>query len=152
MIKTRKFGTLEELEIFLQGGVIGGVDLFKRSTAPGGQGLWGLVGATIVFTTPAATVTFTGTETLSVQDVISQIGTQTTSAVQPRLYRGRLVLIEASPSAGLVATSASTALPLLGFGDGGFSTSLINSDGSTSPYLITVQHTNDNFYFLATEE
>ncbi len=155
MIAARKFGTLQELEIFVQGGLVGGFDLFKKSVGPGGQEFWGLDGKTIVFTTPSATVVFdTNPENtyLSVQDIISQIDTQTSNAVKPRLFKGRLVLIEGTPTSGLVATGASTALALLGFDKGGFSTDVLNSDGTTSPFIIELQQTHDNFFFLVTEE
>jgi hypothetical protein len=155
MIVARKFGTLEELEIFMQAGIVGGLDLFKKSAGPGGQEVWGLDGKTIVFTTPSATVTLdTDPEGsyLSIQDIISQIDTQTSNAVKPRLFRGRLVLIEGTPTNGLVVTGASTALDLLGFDKGGFTTKLLNSDGSTTPYIISLQQTHDNYFFLVTEE
>jgi hypothetical protein len=111
MIKTRKFATLEELNIHLQGGFIGDKDLVNLD-------IFDIDGKTLVFTTPSATVTFdTDPEgagvPLSVQDIISQIDTQTTNVVKPRVFKGRLVIIEGTPSNGVVPESG-TAMERIG--------------------------------------
>lgn len=118
----QKFGSREEAELFLQGGIIGGTSLVGVGQPKGGRPLY-LHGETLIFTgANTDMVTFAATPAnaqvpLSIDEVISQIGTQTTNGVLAKVFKGRLLLRDAgaTPSAALGLSASSTALAKLGF-------------------------------------
>jgi hypothetical protein len=108
-----------EAEVFLQGGLIAGKELpISGGSALQKDGVWGLNGKTIILSSPAAeTVTFVASPAIdqapvTMQEIRTQIEVQTTGVVV-RWFGRRLVLIEASPSSGVVIDGG-TALGDLG--------------------------------------
>lgn len=111
--KTRKFQELEEVDLFLNGGLIGGADLI---------GLY-LVGLTFKFVKPsAATVTFTAStdpnnpdpSRLSFKDIKEQIEAAI-ATVSVRQRSRHIVLIEKVPTDGVTVGRTGTANNLIGF-------------------------------------
>lgn len=104
-----------EIFSFLNGGLIGGVNLLQVG---GARYLHGL---TLIFDSPSAmTVTFAASPAsaqvaLTVPEILEQIATQTLNAVGAKLRDGQLELLEATPTAGVTITAAGTANAKLGF-------------------------------------
>jgi hypothetical protein len=115
---TRKFNHLEDLNIFLAGGLISGADVVGGQE--GVYGIPGLIGLTLKFTQPAtATVTFiagTGTDPsrLTYADLKAQIEGAVTGLSVQQLNR-KLVFIESTPTNGVTIDHTGTATKLLGF-------------------------------------
>lgn len=120
-IRTRKFSEVSEVDIFLNGGVIGGVDIVAG--AEGNYGINGLVGKTLKFSQPStATVTFAAStdpnnpnpNRLTFKDIKSQIEAAI-AAVSVQQHARRLVLIEVTPANGVTIDKTGTGTKLLGF-------------------------------------
>lgn len=119
--RIHKFSDINEAEIFLNGGLI----LGELAGAPGGLagGIYGLVGKTLKFTSPAVhTVTFVGSTpstnnpdaaVLGLADIKAQIEAVMTTLLV-RSFGRRLVLIEATPSAGVTIDKTGTSNAILG--------------------------------------
>jgi hypothetical protein len=138
MLKVQEFGSLEEVNHFLQGGIIVGRDLRKSA---GGIFVHGL---TLAFTSPVAeTVTFDAGAGATIQvpltlaQVLEQIADQTTGVVA-RLIQGRLALIEATPTSGVAVTGAGTANAELGIGNAAVAGTLFAAPGDAAPSLVSV--------------
>lgn len=150
MIVTRKFSkNLKELELFVQGALVGGVQIPVA-------GIFELNGKTLIFTSPgAATVTFVSTPAgsqipISFQDIKSQIETAI-PAVLALMYDRRLVLIESAPSSGVAITGAGTANAKFGFGDDSAAGSVLNPGPAVAPYFLQLIPTDDGFVLLTEE-
>ena len=164
MIVLRSFSDLVEANIFLQGGIIGGKSLrsaVSPADSPGvNEGLYRLHATTLIFSSPAAeTVTFAATPAtvqvpMTVQEVKTQIEAQTTGVLVRFTRNGRLILIESTPSSsGVAITDAGTGNEILGFGNQASIGVFINSDGATSPFFLSLDHsTFSNALILVTEE
>ena len=104
--------TLKDVEFLLQGGVTGGrVTVNQRGTTPG------LSGTTLIFLSPAVTVTFSDTSGvgLNPQDIVNQI-VAVNSTIVPFWRGGCLNLLLTPAAASNVAVShAGTANPIFGF-------------------------------------
>lgn len=110
-LKVYEFDTTKEMEFFLQGGVRGG----KVVVNQWGR-LYGLHGKTLIFTTPAATITFsdpTGAG-LTYEAISDQIrATATTLFV---FWRDKIMHIQmATPTAAVVVDKDGTANSTFGF-------------------------------------
>lgn len=149
MIIVRAFQDLTELNVFLQGGVIGGRSLRSAVSSAGdpsvNEGIYRLDGKTLIFNSPASeTVTFASTnaiqqEPMTLQQVKTQIEAQTTGVVVRWTKGGRLLLIEVTPASSVTIDEAGTANSLLGFDTSGDTVgAFVNSDGSTSPFIISL--------------
>ena len=136
MAKNRiyKFESIDLMELFLNGALFGGpLQSAQGGGTPSniGAGVNGLVGLTLIFTTPNVTVTFVTSDgvggsaqpgvgtnpdkyTLLFKDIKMQI--EAASAALKVLYDKRLVIVEAAPSGGLVMSGTGTANALLGLG------------------------------------
>ena len=155
-----KFGSREEAELFLQGGIIGGTSLVGVGEPLGGKNLF-LHGKTLTFTgASTSTVTFAATPAnaqvgLRIDEVISQIKTQTSNGVLPKIFNGRLALRDAGvPAAALGLANTSTALADLGFVAATAVTGILYGppDG-TAPRLINAATSpiNANNFFIIVE-
>lgn len=107
--KVFKFSTIEELQHFMNGAVIGSKDL--------GQGVSGLIGKTLIVN--GTTVTFVATANPDTnffyfKDIHTQIQAAV-ATVTARSIRGKLVLIVTTASGGVTITSTGTANDALGF-------------------------------------
>ena len=111
-LRIHEFDNIRDVEFFLCGGIKGGRKLVLHT---GGRVL-GLHGLTLVFSSPAATVTFADAsgEGLTLSDIIDQI-----VAAVPTLsvsWRdGVINLILSTPTAAVVLDSTGTANTLFGF-------------------------------------
>lgn len=148
----RKFGKLADVNAFFIGKLVGGVNIFKDA------GSLYLHGLTLVFTTPAATVTFAASPAvaqvpLTPAQVKSQIETQTTNGVLVSFRDGCLELI-AAPSGTLVLGAAGTANSKLGFMSGAASTAKpVTAPGGAAPSLVSLSpDTGSNGYILVVSE
>lgn len=122
ILKTRKFLEVGELDIFLNGGVVGGADLVGG--AGGNYGTYALVGKTLKFAQPSATtVTFVAStdpnnpdpNRLTFKDIKAQIEAAI-AAVSVQQFNKRLVLIQVTPSAaGVTVDHTGTGTKQLGF-------------------------------------
>ena len=113
---TRKFREVEEVDLFLNGGLIGGTEIVGG--ADGLYGVNGLVGKTLIFIKPsAATVTFVaGADPyrLTYKEIKAQIEAAI-AAVSVRQYMKKLVVVEATPTNGVTIDKTGTGNTLLGF-------------------------------------
>lgn len=118
--KIYKFPDIVEMQYFLNGAI-------KCSPFPknhqGPSGFYGLIGKTLIFTSPAAgTVTFSAAadqadidpNILQLQDIKAQVQAVMTGVVVTTV-NGRLTFVEATPTSGVAITSAGTANSILGF-------------------------------------
>jgi hypothetical protein len=107
VLKVRKFPSVEEVEFFLSGGIVGG------ATA---GGVPGLVGVTLTFTKPSGTVTFVmGADTTGLSLAPGEIKAQIEAAIPAlrvcfRGANGALTLREVTPAydGGVVLVAAAT--------------------------------------------
>lgn len=147
-LSLKKMGGLEDVNVFMRGGHVGGKDLRR--------GVFGLHGKTLIFTTPAGTVTFATPnaslqEALTATQIVAQINAVHAGMAKTD-QKGRLVL-EKDPPVGIAATALSTALPLLGFGDSALAGTVYNPPGTPpSVESITPAHTTDGVFYLLLDE
>jgi len=115
-LKLHRLGTQAQANIFLQGGIVGGVQL-KPQPSQNKSAIFGLHNLTLVFTVPVASVTFsdpTGVG-LDLEEILNQIRTAI-AALRPTFVDQRLVIQEATPTNGVTLNGAgSTAANLFGF-------------------------------------
>jgi hypothetical protein len=172
--KIYKFSDITQAQYFLNGAIFGGnVVPGSGSAAQGfggnpnnvGVGISGLVGKTLIFTSPAAgTVTFTASSvsgnpdpnSLQPSDIKAQIEAVATG-VRVSFWGGRLVIQEVTPTSGVAITSAGTANGILGFDTNQASTGKIYappgvSGGAVAPCWTWAYSTNDNGHVVYTLE
>lgn len=110
-LKILRFDDTNTAQHALNGGISGGAQI------TGGR-IMGLHGKTLIFNTPAGTVTFsdpTGAG-LSPDDIQTQIQAVHAGLVA-QFYRGYLRIIEATPTSGVVLDTDGTANVVFGFGN-----------------------------------
>lgn len=160
-LRIRKFRSIDEFEWFLRGGVIGAVLPLNTSSGPG---LFGLVGQTVTFTSPAGAVTFVAGADPSGFLTILEIKTQIETAIagiQVSFTNNRMTVVEILPANGIDIGSAAAepARGILGFAPAAgahVSCSVINPftghAASTVPYLVqVVSSSNDSYTALIME-
>lgn len=115
-LKVRKFGSHNEVEFFLRGGLRSGA--LPSSGPVVDETIYGLNGKTLVFTTPAATVTFSVTggdqAGLSLKDVIAQIQAALGGSYVVGVQNRSLIVTAVTPGV-IVLSKNGTANPILGF-------------------------------------
>lgn len=164
MLTVRKFQTLNDVNIFLQGGIRASRALSLRPGQGSALKLFGLDGLTLVFNSPAAagTVTFSdpSDEGLDLKAVADQILTQTTAngaAVRAKFSRDgastQLTLIEPTPASGVTIDSTSTAAATFGFDDEDVVGTFYNPPDGAAPRLIeTGTSPQGESFVVVTEE
>jgi hypothetical protein len=141
-----KFHEIEEMDLFLNGGLVGAVDVING--AEGNYGVYGLVGKTLKFIQPSATtVLFVASadpnnpdpNRLTYKDIKEQVEAAI-GAVSVQQRMRKLVLIEATPTNGVTIDKTGTANPFLGF-DKNTDTvgTKYGSIGGTAPSLQNIQ-------------
>lgn len=139
MLKVTKFASLDDMNNFLQGAVVGG-DI-------GSGPFYYLDGTVLKLTTPAATCTFATAhnsqqEPLTLQQVVAAINASAIgSTVIARVNHGRIVLVQKSLTTGVVLASegaGSTANHLLGFDPAGMTGKVFAAPGGSAPALVDV--------------
>jgi hypothetical protein len=181
--RVRKFLRLDDLQFFLNGAIVGGT--FNKSQgggspAPLGIGLNGLVGLTLVFTSPvSATVTFgltnitygghygsadpastpPGTNpdpyTLIFKDLKMQIEAAVTGVVVLTDADQHIVIVESTPASGVALSHTGTANAILGFSTTVDETGLVYKPASVSPAppcWVWAYSGNDNMHNVYTWE
>ena len=127
--KLYKFRRIDDVLPFLNGGIIGGsINTTQKGGTPGslGVGISGLVGTTLVFTSPSSfTVTFSAstnasnpdTSVLLFSDIKAQIEAASGATLRVSLTAEQHIIIaEVTPASGVaLANASSTAASLLGF-------------------------------------
>lgn len=155
-ILTRKFREVEEVDLFLNGGLISGADVIGGSE--GNYGINGLIGLTLKFKQPGIiTVTFVlstdpknpNPARLTYKDIKAQIE----SAIAPvsvRQFNRHLVLVETTPANGVTIDHTGTATALLGFDANTDTVGIVYGPISASPPCLQGMYsTNDNMHVVA---
>lgn len=150
MLKVYEFGSADEIQLFLNGGILGGLV---------GNGFIGLVGKTLTFTAPAGTVTFVSAgrpnDVLLLSDVKSQIETALTAvAIKVMAVRGRVAFVHPTGTSAIALDGSTEAgKSILGF-DGNTSTSgkVYGAVVGTPPAVVALHPTVDNGFVLLTVE
>jgi hypothetical protein len=165
-VQVYKFRELDEIDLFLSGGVVGGdVSSWGSAIAAGGAVLKDapvLAGLTLIFTQPAAhTVTFVaGADTfgrLQFSELKAQIEAVMTTVVV-RMLEGKLVIVESTPTNGVTITKSGTANKALGFDQTKADTvgkvygSPYAAAPAVPPYFLMAYSTNDNMHVVYTFE
>ncbi len=153
VLRVRKFRDITELELFLQGAVIG-----KQV----GEYIPNIVGKTLVFTQPTNT-TFTfvaGTDVvktdskgLSRKEVKAQLEAGV-AGLTVKFLEGRLVLIQTSPTAGQgVNINGGSARDEIGLAENATTTGTVYNDpAGAAPKVVTIYSGNDTNHILVTSE
>lgn len=168
-----KFRDIAEAQYFLNGAIFGG-SVIPKPGAGFGQGgnpnnlflgVSGLVGLTLIFSSPAAhTVTFTDSvqvgnpdpSTLMPSDVKTQIETAV-AAVNVSFWGGIIVIQEKTPTSGVAITGAGTANATLGFDPTIGNTGKVyappgSANPAVAPAWVWAYSTNDNGHTVYTLE
>jgi hypothetical protein len=158
-IRTRKFREVEEVDIFLAGGLIASGDVVGG--VEGNYGVNGLIGKTLKFKQPSVTtVTFVlsvdpnnpNPARLTYKDIKAQIEGAVAGVSAQQLMR-HLVLIETTPLHGITIDKTGTANKLLGFDANTDTVGIFYGPISvTAPCLQGAYSTNDNMHVILTLE
>lgn len=153
-LKLHRVGSQAQVNILLQGGIMGGVQL-RPQPSQNKTVIFGLHGLTLVFTTPIGTVTFsdpTGAG-LTLEDILLQIRT-TIATLQPTFVDQRLVVLEATPTNGVALNGAiSTAAALFGFPPVSVAgTKYAPEDGTAPRFLWFESNAQMDSLYVITEE
>jgi hypothetical protein len=116
---TRRFADLDTLNVFLRGGIIGGTD-FRPTATTQNSPVYGIAGKTLIFTTPAITVTFTtpgsgAQEGLTLKAILTQITAALGGNYIARAFQGRITIIDKTAAAIVALNKTGTANAMLGF-------------------------------------
>jgi hypothetical protein len=174
--KLYKFRRIEDALNFLNGGVVGG-SINKGTSGgsvPAGNmvGIAGLVGTTLIFTSPSAvTVTFVksnigsgtavppGTNpdpyTLFYKDIVAQVEAAIPAVKVLLTPEQNLLFIEATPASGVTISAAGTANSLLGLDDNNAMVGKIYKPAvvsATAPCWTWAYSGNDNMHNVYTWE
>jgi len=135
-LRVRKVAEQEELNTLLRGGITGGRKLLS--------GIFGLDGVTLVFSSPAATVTFATTPSssqvaLSAKEILDQINAVgALSGYAHTDQAGKLVIEDPAGATAVVLGNTGTANAALGFSDGGATGVVFGGPGSGAPEVIAL--------------
>lgn len=161
VIRTREFVELLEMDVFLSGGVIGGLNILGgNATAggtPGAYGVVGLVGKTFKISQPAPhTVTFVAGVSTDGRLIFSEIKAQieaVATEVRISVFKGQIVIREITPSTGVTIDHTGTATGQLGF-DPTTDTvgTLYGGVGAAAPSFQGAYSTNGNLHVVITLE
>lgn len=150
-IVARKFASLADLNAYLGGRLRGSTNLMRS-----GESLY-LHGLTLIFTTPAETVTFAATPAvaqvpLTIQEVKTQIEAQTTGVVVG-FVNGALELYMSTPGA-IGIDKDGTANALLGFDNSADRAATpVSEPGGAAPAFVALSpESGSNSYILTTED
>lgn len=167
--KIYKFRDIVEATFFLNGGIKGSQSLRQASTNTRTNlipAIFGLVGKQLVFTSPSSTtVTFTtGTavddpQSLTFQDIKSQIEAALSSAVLVNSIDAFISIIEVAPTSGVAlgaaGSPAADARPFLGFSLGDATTGKVYKPAAisaTAPCWTWADTNNENMHVIYTWE
>lgn len=147
----RKFAELQQINTLLRGGIRGGRVIDK--------GIYGLDGATLVFSAPAATVTFATTpsgeqQALSRKQILDQINAVVGLVGWAKFADGKLVIEDPAGAVAVVLANTSTALAAFGFDKDGATGVVYAAPGGAAPALVGVslETLSSSTYVVVTEE
>lgn len=146
----RQLDSIEDINVFLRGGIQGRVKL--------GKDLFDLNGKTLIFTGPAVTVTFATTPAaaqvpLSVSAMLGQLNTQLTGNYVARIVRGRLVVVDSTGALATVLANTGTANAALGFVTDVATTGVVYAPASgAAPRLISIDPLATSAAYLITTD
>lgn len=165
--RIRKFTSIDQMEFFLRGGLLG-----SKSTAPSasdvggrrsaGGGIVGLVGKVLTIGTPALAHTFTAASlspgetrdprVLMIKDIKLQIETAQ-ALLEVTTFDGRIGLIEKTPSAGIIIAALNEpARDLLGLPNNqALQTRVYNKPGGAAPSF-EAYNAQENMHVIFTWE
>lgn len=151
-LKVHKFRDTVEMELFLRGGIIGGLVVPSR-------GIVGLVGKTLTFTGPAGAVNFVTAsredDALLFKDIKAQVEAALNAANIRVVSVGGKVAFVHPTAASAIALSGNNeeAKALLGFGlDLAVSGKVYGVDPTTPPAFMYAYQTQDNSHVVVTNE
>ena len=154
-IHVYKFREIDEVSLFLEGGVLGANIAQPREGPPG---VMGLVGLTLTMLVPAGTCTFVAGADPNGLLTFGEIHTQIQAAIatlRVRQLSGRLVFVEVTPTTG-ASVQAGAAASLLGFDSAANTTGKVFGSpfiaGPVVPYFMQAYSTNDNVHVIYTFE
>lgn len=152
-LRIRKIAELEEVNSFIRGGIIGGRDIRR--------GVYGLDGLTLIFTSPAATVTFATTPAspqiaLSATEILTQINAVGALTGWARCdSAGKLVIEDPLGATAAVLADTGTANTLFGFNDDDPTTGVVyGAPGAGAPEVVSLSMDaqGSGTYILLTDE
>lgn len=140
----KQFGSIEEMELFLRGGISGGKQIASSSGV-----VLGLHGKTLIFAAPVGTVTFSDPsgDGLTLSEIAQQIAAVVTVASQFR--GGSLSLVQPTPTTGVSLSKSGTANKFFGFSGATDSVgTVVNGPSGAVPRLLQTlpKAQNDGFY------
>jgi len=146
----KKVSGLEELEIFLRGGVVGSTPI---------TGVYGLNGKTLITSKPnSKTLTFetpneSSQDMLTLAEIIRQINEGLDeNVVTAKALKGAIVLMEATPSTGVTVDADGTANALLGLDSTNDTVGKVHTPlGGTKPNLVLFQAEFNNYVVITDE-
>ena len=134
-IRVHRFETSDDVEHFLNGGIVGGKEVVQAGR------LLGLHGLTLVFNTPSGTVTFddpTGVG-LTLADVKAQVQADV-STIKVTFKSYKIRFIQATPTAPVVLDATGTANSMFGFSDAVDATGIVFAPvGGTPPCVMSTE-------------
>lgn len=155
-LRLRKFGSHEELDFFLRGGLTSGP--LPSSGSSSNPVVYGLNGKTLIFNTPAVTVTFTVTggaqAGIDLKGIADQIKTALGGNYAVTYYQ-RMLRIVATAGGSIVLSKNGTSNTILGLPtDTDTTTTKYNAPSGAAPRYIEVNTfgPSESILLLTTEE
>lgn len=150
-LRIREFQNAHDLELFLRGGIRGGKKIVDRSGL-----VQNLHGKTLVFNTPAGTVTFDESAGaagigggLTYKEVVAQIRA-VHSGLEASFRDGVLNLVETTPTSGVNLDATGTANTYFGFSNAtDNAASVVDVKGGTAPTLESLAPKANNDGYVA---
>lgn len=143
-LRVKKFVSAYEMETFLNGGIRGGTPLDGPVQIAHNS--------TLIFTTPAATVTFSSpTGRLLPAAILTQINAQLGSNGSAKMQDKTLVIEKADGSAPIVLSASGTANGSLGFSSTTATTGKIYGSDPTSPPAVVALAADGSYTLIVAE-
>ena len=148
----RKIGSYSDANLLLRGDILSG-PLGEAAPVVSPMLLRGLHGKTLVFTTPATTVTFSDATQagLSISAIALQIQTALTASHVVSAQERRLRIEKATPGV-IVLSGTGTANAQLGFGNTTITTVKYAAPDGAAPRLISMVQADGQAFLVVTEE
>jgi len=148
----RKFGSYNDANLLLRGDILSG-PLGNAAPVVSPTLLLGLHGKTLIFTTPATTVTFSDATQagLSISAIALQIQTALTASHVVSAQERRLRIEKATPGV-IVLSGTGTANALLGFGNTTTTTVKYAAPDGVAPRFISMVQADGQAFLVVTEE
>jgi hypothetical protein len=139
----RRIADLDSVNTLLRGGVLGGID-FRPTATTSKSPVYGIHNKTLIFNTPAVTVTFTtpgasNQEGLTLAQILAAMNTTLTGNYVAYANQGRIGVVDRTGAAVVNLDMAGTANGLLGFNTpADLVGKVYNIPGGANPSLVSV--------------